>query len=128
MKMTVFANLLRLVGLLGFACLLQGCTTTKIDWNSRIGKTSYDELVVEIGPPDRQASLQDGTIVAEWMTGRATVTRSWVGGYYGPGAYYPGVAYLPMEMTYVDQFSPAFYVRLTFAPDGRLQNWKKVRR
>jgi len=107
---------------------LAGCATTKIDWNSRIGKGTYDETVVEIGPPDKQATLRDGTIVAEWITRRATHTTAVVSGYYGAGYYYPGAFYGPVAPTYVDSYALDFILRLTFGPDGKLQSWKKLRR
>ncbi len=47
-----------------------GCASTKIDWSSRIGNYTYDQAVIELGPPDKYAKLTDGTVVAEWMTRR----------------------------------------------------------
>jgi hypothetical protein len=46
-----------------------GCKTTpKVDWNSRVGVYTYDQAVTELGPPDKQAKLDDGKTVAEWIT------------------------------------------------------------
>ena len=53
-----------------FCLFLIGCASTKIDWNSRIGNYTYDQAVLELGPPDKYAKLTDGTVVAEWMTRR----------------------------------------------------------
>lgn len=66
---------LRLPLLVLFAGLLAGgvvtgcATKPKVDWNSRIGSYTYDQAVVELGPPDRQARLSDGRNVAEWVVG-----------------------------------------------------------
>ena len=113
---------------LALVCFTCGCAATKVDWDSRVGKVTYDEIVVDLGPPDKQAKLQDGTIVAEWMTRRATQMTTVVGGYYGRGYYHPHAFYGPLDATYIDSYSPAYFVRLTFAPDGKLQSWKKLRR
>ena len=44
---------------------IAGCATTKpIDWNSRVGSYTFDQAVTELGPPDKQAALSDGKIVA----------------------------------------------------------------
>ncbi len=39
-----------------------------MDWNSRVGSYTYDQAVTELGPPDKQAKLDDGKTVAEWIT------------------------------------------------------------
>jgi hypothetical protein len=104
-----------------------GCASPKINWDARVGRTSYDDVVVEFGPPDKQATLQNGTVVAEWITrrgGRTTV----VGGYYGWPEVYPYGGYAVPPPVYADYYTPDFLLRLTFAPDGKLQSWKKVRR
>ncbi|MBC8095447.1 MAG: hypothetical protein H7Y43_06520 [Akkermansiaceae bacterium] len=109
-----------------FACLalvaillMAGCATTGIDWASRVGTYTFDNSVLELGPPDKHAKLQDGTLVAEWLTDR--------GGTYATPAYgyghYPYWYATPPTPTYVD--TPDFYLRLTFAPNGPLQSWKK---
>lgn len=49
--------------------MLMGCATTpKIDWDSRVGHYTYDQAVLELGPPDKAAELSDGTLVAEWFS------------------------------------------------------------
>jgi hypothetical protein len=106
---------------------LAGCATNKINWGERVGNYTLDQAVVELGPPDRQATLSDGAVVAEWLTrrGRAIAYTTGPGYYghpYGPGYYYGG--FYP---TYI-QTSPDYFVRLTFAPDGKLAAWKRVTR
>ena len=97
--------------LLAIVCVFAfgGCTTTKIDWNSRIGSYSYDDAVSELGVPDRQATLTDGSIVAEWLTRRG---GAWANSY-GWGRYSRFHSYDIHEMP--DQF-----LRLTFGPDKLL--------
>jgi len=53
------------------AVLVAGCKTTKpIDWNSRVGTYTFDQAVTELGPPDKQTTLSDGKLVAQWVTHR----------------------------------------------------------
>lgn len=91
------------------AVFFTGCTTTKIDWNSRIGSYTFDEAITELGVPDRQATLSDGSVVAEWLTGRG---GAWAHGYYH-GRY-------SRFHTYDIQEMPDQYLRLTFGPDKML--------
>jgi hypothetical protein len=99
--------------------LIAGCATNKIDWSARVGSYTYDQAVIDYGPPDKFARLSDGGTVAEWLThrGRSYVYPSYGYGYspwfYGP--YYPG---------YVESSSPDYFLRLSFGPDGRLTAWK----
>jgi hypothetical protein len=101
-----------------------GCATSRIDWTSRVGVYTYDQTVLEIGPPDKEAKLADGTIVAEWLTHPA---YSRVYGIYGSGyPYYWGCGPLyppPMEV-----WSPDYYLRLVFGADGKLKSWKRFAR
>jgi hypothetical protein len=112
MKTILFALLTALV----FA----GCATgPKIDWAARVGHFTYTQAVLELGPPDKVAKLDNGIIVANWVTrsGYAYTTTGAVG--YG---YYPGGVILP---SYSQGFSPTYYLRLTFGADGQLTDWKK---
>jgi hypothetical protein len=98
-----------------------GCATHRIDWSKRVGHYTLDQALLELGPPDKEARLSDGTVVANWLTRRgrsAFYTGS--GGYYrGPYGYGgPGPAYLATV-------SPDYFLRLTFRPDGVLSDWKK---
>jgi len=103
------------------APLLAGCATRKIDWSGRVGHYTFDQAIAEIGPPDKQAKLTDGTLVAEWLTRRGYHQVYATGGYYG--SPYRSWPYPP---TYVDTYAPDYFLRLTFGPDGRLQAWKKL--
>jgi len=89
--------------------LLCGCATTKIDWNSRVGNYTYDDAIAELGVPDRQATLTDGSIVGEWLQYR--------GGAYGT-TYYS--RYSRFHTYDVHEF-PDRFLRLTFGPDRQLR-------
>jgi hypothetical protein len=113
-------NRLATAGVLAMA--LAGCATNKIDWAARVGTYTLDQAKLDLGPPDKEAKLSDGTVVAEWLTRRGYYYSHPIGGFYGPygpwcyGPFYPG---------YIDSYSPDYYLRLTFGPDGRLTAWKK---
>jgi hypothetical protein len=94
--------------------LFAGCRTPQVDWGARVGNFTYDQAILELGPPDKAAQLGDGTIVAEWMTYRGrpdythriyTYRSVW-------DSYEPGV--------------PDRFLRLTFAPDGVLMDTRRV--
>jgi hypothetical protein len=104
--------------------LLTGCSTTKVDWASRVGDYTFDQAVIELGPPDKQATLSDGTRFADWMTRRGGVRRMPVGPHYTPGLS----CYGPGYPTYVTYQTPDYFLRLVFASDGNLQEWKKLAR
>jgi hypothetical protein len=91
------------------AILLCGCATTKIDWNSRVGQYSYDDAISELGVPDRQATLSDGSVVGEWLQHR--------GGAYGTTHFSRWSRFHSYD---VHEF-PDRYLRLTFGPDKLLQ-------
>jgi hypothetical protein len=104
--------------------LLSGCASHKIDWSARVGIYTFDQAVTEIGPPDKQAKLTDGSVVAEWLT-----RRGYQSAYVGP-AYYPygPWGYGPYYGGYVTSYSPDYFLRLTFDPEGKLTAWKKFAR
>ena len=111
---------------LGLCVFLVGCASTKIDWNSRVGNYTYDQAVMELGPPDKYAKLTDGTVVAEWMTRRGYSGGS-VGFMYGYGYPYHGYPYHLYSPYYMaEPPSPDYFIRLTFGPDGKLQAYKRV--
>jgi hypothetical protein len=100
------------------AVLLLGCAIHHIDWNSRVGQYSYDQAVKDFGPPDKQARLTDGQVVAEWISR-----------YYGGGTALVGAGYYghPGGIGVV-QTAPSYYestLRLTFATNHLLTAWSK---
>jgi hypothetical protein len=88
---------------------LTGCATTAIDWNSRVGNYTYDDAIAELGVPDRDATLSDGSVVAEWLQYR--------GGAYGTTYH---TRYTRFHTYDVHEF-PDRYLRLTFGPDQQLK-------
>lgn len=100
--------------------LLIGCATSKVNWDSRVGNYTYDQAVVELGPPERSAKLSDGRTVSEWLLFRG---RSG-GHYHHAPAFYP--PYYGSSWNYNEPSFPDRFVRLTFSPDGRLESWKKI--
>ena len=106
------------------AVVLAGCVTTpRINWAARVGNYTYDQAVAEFGPPDKTAKLSDGVTVAEWQERPAQIIVT-PGPYFAPPGYYYG----PFAPTYSETRFPADYLRLTFAPDGRLKQFKKFAR
>lgn len=111
------------------AATLAGCATHRIDWDGRVGNYTLDQAILDFGPPDKQAKLEDGTVVADWLT-RHGYSYSYGGGgyyyghrgYYGPRGYW---GYAPYPGPYLDSYSPDYFMRLTFGPDGKLKTWKK---
>jgi hypothetical protein len=106
--------------------LATGCATgPRIDWNSRIGTYTYDQAVLDMGPPDKVATLTNGTKVAEWL-----VSRSYAQGVVPVVGPYEGYPYFygPAFTYYSAPPAPNRYLQLTFGPDGRLAAWKKVTR
>ena len=95
--------------------LVAGCATDKVSWASRIGQFTYDQAVLDYGPPDNSAKLSDGTTVCDWLTSRG----------YAYGSTYRGFRD-PYLVQYWERPAPNFYLRLTFDPAGKLRDWKKV--
>jgi hypothetical protein len=100
------------------ALLLGGCQTERnAHWDAKIGKASFDDVVREMGPPERETKLSDGSRVGDWFQKRGgswfTTTQTYPGGLttYGQALEFP------------DRL-----IRLTFDGTGVLQGWKTVYR
>ncbi|MFM1941379.1 MAG: hypothetical protein RI897_361 [Verrucomicrobiota bacterium] len=108
--------------------LIVGCSSRKIDWDSRLGAYSFDEAVLELGPPDKDAELSDGTRVAEWLTFRSQSEPygGYAAGYAHPGRYRT-MAYGFHYGTFGNT-GREYWIRLTFDPSGQLLSWRKVTR
>lgn len=94
-----------------------GCATgPRVDWESRIGHYSYDQAVLELGPPDKLAQLSDGSRVAEWLT--------------SPGGARGGtiISMGRFSQHYLSSATADYYLRLTFDPQGNLMAWRNVAR
>ncbi len=113
--------------LLGIFSLLffNACRTTpKADWDSRIGTYTYQDAVAELGPPDKEAELPDGTLVAEWQT--ETRPRTSVGVGFGVGRYGPGVGTgAGVGVSQPVGSGAGHYLRLTFDQERKLIRWNR---
>ena len=111
-----------IIPVLFVALLLAGCVTPKIDWAARVGNFTYDQAVMEFGPPDKYAKLSDGSVVAEWLAHRGYV--------YATSDYYPFYTpgFVVPPATYSVHRVPDDFLRLTFSADGKLKAWKKFYR
>jgi hypothetical protein len=110
----MFRGFAVLLSLMLWLMLFSGCATQKIDWTPRVGKFTYDQSVVELGPPDKKEKLQDGTVVAEWLTRRGfAYSAPETSPYWWHGPFYPEI-----------ETTPNWYLRLIFSPDGKLKEWK----
>jgi len=98
--------------------LLAGCATHRVDWSTRVGHYTYDQAVMDYGPPDKQAHLTDGRLVAEWISRYSNGSSVAVGtGFYG----YPGsVGFVQTTPTYYES-----KLRLTFTTNNVLAAWTK---
>ncbi|NBR85609.1 MAG: hypothetical protein EB141_09345 [Verrucomicrobia bacterium] len=100
---------------LSLCVLLAGCVTTpKVDWDARINAFTYDQAVLELGPPEKSATLTDGSRVADWLTirGQRNVTFH----------SFPDGRVMRLE----GGRDPDRLLRLTFGPDGKLKEWKRL--
>ncbi len=105
------------LSLLMLAVFLGGCATkTKVDWSGRIGQATYDDIVRELGPPERETTLSDGSRVGDWLTARGPVSTTFQS--FPSGWTTQGITH---------QF-PDRHLRMTFDKDGKLAEWKRVYR
>lgn len=101
------------------ALVLAGCATTRVDWNTRIGQYTFDQAVIELGPPDKQAKLSDGQTIAEWVSRHRAASSISIGTGY---SRYPG------GIGMVQTITPSEYetkLRLTFNTNNVLAAWVK---
>ena len=100
------------------ALFIVGCATHSVDWNARVGVFTFDQAVTELGPPDKQAKLTDGTTVAEWISRYTTGGSVGLGtGYYNNGM---GVGVMQSTPTYRES-----KLRLTFGTNNVLTAWSR---
>ena len=112
-------------GWLAVVLVAAGCATRPaVDWSSRVGIYTYDDAVIEYGPPDKIATLSDSSIVAEWILRRGgyQVHDYGIGGPWRP--YRPGPWY-GWGGGYVTAL-PDWSLRLVFDPDQRLKSWERI--
>jgi len=102
------------------ALFAPGCATKpKTDWNARVGNYTYDQAVVEMGPPDRQSTLSDGRKVAEWVTGYTGGS----GVSFGVGSFSRNTGVGVSQS--VGSGGHEKVLRLTFDSEGKLTEWKR---
>lgn len=98
--------------------ILSGCASpSKVDWEAKVGSATYDEIVQELGPPERETKLSDDSRVADWLQKRG---GSWFTSY---RSYPDGFSSYGHALDYPDRL-----IRLTFDPQGVLKSWKTVYR
>lgn len=97
---------------------LGGCRADKnAHWDARVGMATYDEVVREFGPPDRETRLSDGSRVGDWFQRRG---GSWFTSFQ---TYPDGFTTYGQTLEFPDRL-----IRLTFGADGVLNAWKTVYR
>ena len=119
MKANLAAKVLSLAVLFLAVAFIAGCKTTPaVDWNSRVGAYTYNQAVADMGQPDKQAKLNDGKTVDQWITLHGN-NGFFAGGGYGSGNYGIGSGQ-NLGQSYKDHV-----LELTFGPDGKLVSWAK---
>jgi hypothetical protein len=118
-----------LASLIVFA-LMAGCATRpKVDWNARVGNYTYNRAVVDLGVPDKREKLGDGTLVAEWITTSDSPDYFWGNSFTSsPGWGGPLWAEPAIGWSYPVGPMGSAWLRLVFAPDGKLQSWHRYNR
>lgn len=89
-------------------------TVPAVDWDARLGNYTFDDAVRELGPPDKSATLSDGTRVAEWIVARGWNTPSFT--------TFPDGRIIRTD----GLRGPDSWLRLTFPPDGKLKEWRRM--
>lgn len=105
--------------MLAAGLFLSGCASRsdpETDWAARVGTYTFDDAVREFGPPDKDATLSDGTRVVQWapQAGRSSFSVGMGGGSWGSGG---GVG-VGQSVGVPVGGKPGR--QLTFGPDGRL--------
>lgn len=94
-----------------------GCATKSgYNWDSSVGKASYDDIVKKLGPPEKETTLSDGTRVGDWFLRRGPTVTSFQS--------FPNTF---ITTGHVHEF-PDSLLRFTFDKDGILRTWKRVYR
>lgn len=92
-----------------------------MDWNARVGNYTYDQAVIELGPPDKTATLSNGQTVAEWILAQRRNGSVTIGTGFFSGGHHGGVG-LGVGQTIGGGYRDRI-LRLTFGPDNRLDAW-----
>ena len=109
--------------LLSVVCLLaglaiSGCATRQnAAWDARVGVATYDDIVRDMGPPERETSLSDRSRVGDWLQKRG---GNWMSTYQ---TYPGGFTTFGQSIEFPDRL-----IRFTFDSEGVLRSWKAVYR
>jgi len=122
MKMNSAAKGLLPVVLFFVVTFISGCVTAPpVDWDSRVGHYTYAQAVNELGLPNRQIRLSNGTTEFRWFPrpapGSAGVNRT--------GINYNGIN---NGFGAGPNISPGLdnsYLQLTFDANGVLTDWSE---
>ncbi len=98
-------------------------TTGKNQWALRVGHYTLEQALLELGPPAKSALLLDGEVMVEWVTPTEGNVKPNGPNQEWPGHYHSGVAGVSPTPSF-----PASHLRLTFAPDETLTDWKMYSR
>jgi hypothetical protein len=118
MKMNSIANCAVLAVLLLAAAFITGCATTQpVDWSSRVGRYTYNQAVNELGPPNREVRLSNGTTEFKWFQPYSGASSANGAAGFGSGMSYNNIGTCP---GFGDH-----YLQLTFDANGVLTAWSK---
>jgi len=98
-----------------------------------MGRYTYEQAVIELGPPEKKEQLSSGVVVAEWLTrrGYTSIAGPYSFGYpvgwpYPYGPIYTFRSYGPPYAGYWNPVHvPDQWLRLVFGADGELKEWKR---
>lgn len=131
MKMSFPKSVLPLV----FVCSLVGCATNPpADWNSRVGHYTYADAVHELGQPDREIRLGNGSTEFKWFARTAPPNAvsnpsMAVGGLNNPNAAnkagWSGAGTGVGNGSIAGTGFNSRYLELTFDSHGVLTTWSK---
>jgi hypothetical protein len=87
---------------------------------------AWKQAVRELGAPDKSAKLGDSVTVAEWLVSSSSPPTI----EYGGDAYVGHPDWVPPDMVAAYPKGPdsGRWLRLVFAPDGKLRSWKSYQR
>ena len=104
--------------------VLAGCIAAgNKQWSARVGHYTLDQAVSELGQPERSALLMGGAVVVEWVAESPGNVKPGGPNQEWPSHYHSGVAGVSPTPSF-----PASHLRLTFAPDETLTDWKMYSR
>jgi hypothetical protein len=118
----------RMFSLIACIFFVAGCATKSplvnyplVNWDNRVGIYTYDLALVDLGTPERSATLPDGRLVADWITRRSTPGTMGLGtraGFEPPTFWESSVPSRTLP-------TPNYHLRLTFDKDRKLTAWEK---